>query len=534
MASYTDPLSYITVIIAAHGNDSPTQKLNPFVGVKIRKLTMVGQSGTCYMAMEGFQQQIIEIFKRVKTENSGMRFDHMLERFRDELRKSSMPRGLTLYDTFVQGLVVEEMKRTGNTSSGYILTAPAKESEWVQYTSAQYEHNYDFTDPTGNDNHGIWIVDSSSIPLSQMKPKDIYCSYTKFQGKSWQTGESILNGSEMYFGGQQPTQIIQISELARRLSEKYHVANVNFIDLSCRSLSPSDFAHLSDATPSFLVTATPRTDGAFNTKPVIGIEQPRTQPLPLGWTEQKDQAGNTFYQNLAGRTSYSFPTDLDYKNPMRGPDIIYPTLPQTPSTQRATGVGSFSMAAQEVPVAHRSAFTQGQEGRQASQAPYQGSFGAQAYTHNQVPVAYRSDFTQGRQGRQASQRQPLTPDILASYENLDQLVEAIRDAGYTDEELDKALETWVRLQSSQRQPLTPAILASYENLDQLIEAIRDAGYTHEEFDKALETWERLHSRGGRFKKSRRQNSNRQNSNRQNSKRQNSNRQNSKKQNKKKW
>jgi hypothetical protein len=330
------------------------------------------------MAMEGFQQQIIEIFKRVKTENSGLRFDHMLELVRDELRKSTIPRGLSLSTTFIDRLTVEEMKRTGNTSSGYSLSAPATESEWVQYTSAQYEHNYDFTDETGGQNHGIWIVDSSYIHLSQMKPKDIYCSYTKFQGKPWQTGESILNGSEMYFGGQQPTQKrIKISELARRLAEKYLVANVNFIDLSCRSLDPSNFEHLSDLAPDASLT----------------------------W----------------------------YADPM---------------------------TAQEVPVAHRSDFTQGQQGQQASQAPYKGLFGAQ----NQVPVAYRSDF-------------PFTPEKLASYQTIDQLILDNRDI-ISDEQLVKAIEAW----------------------------------------------KRLHSRGGRFKKSRRQNSNRQNSNRQNSK----------KQNKKKW
>jgi hypothetical protein len=473
MSSYIDPLSYITVVIACHGNDSPTQRLNPLEGVSIRKLTMVGRSGTAYFKLDGSQEEIFNTFQRVKASNPGLRFDRMLEMVRDQLRASELPRMLSLSSTLIERMVIEEMKKTGAPNSVYSTNVKSDVSDWVQYTSTQYEHIYSFEDTTGEQNHGIWIVDSSHVSLSLREPKDIYCSYTKSQGLSWEKGPSILISSEMYYRGVQPTQPILISELARRLAVKYRVSNVNFIDLSCRVLSSPHFVMPDDSTPSYLVTATPRANGARNIKPVIGVA-PKSRTLPTGWEEEKDRSGNTFYRNLAGRVSYTFPSILDFDNPVRAPDTPSPSyMTGTPKTQRAVGQDSYQSGNE--PSAHKSSW-------------------ANLETTTQVPVAYRSDPRQYKQPHQQQYQQQYQEPYQQQHQQ--QYQEPYQQQHQQQFQQD-------------RSHLSSVILKSYANGDDLIIDMRRKGYSLEQIGEASEAWARHHSRGGKLKKSRIQNRKRQ-------------------------
>jgi hypothetical protein len=104
----------------------------------------------------------------------------------------------------------------------------------------------------------------------------------------------------------QPTYKVRMSELSERLALKYNVANVNFIDMSCRYVCPSRLEQLDDKPPSRLFTATP-TASTPHSIPTVGIDK-EYAPLPAGWTEHTDQQGRKCYKNILGEVRYKIMT----------------------------------------------------------------------------------------------------------------------------------------------------------------------------------------------------------------------------------
>jgi hypothetical protein len=249
MSKAIDPLSYITILIYAHGTDMLTKKVST-PDISLRKLTMAGKSGTLNWSLGSFPEGIFHRFQSAKLSNPGMRFDHLLQVVRNDIRETQIP---------------DQLQSAYQNSSDLdkLISVQPELSEWVEFTSASYDHTYDFTQKIGeNLPFGIWILDSSNVGLSLRHPKDIYCVSKRAQSVNYMKGDSILYGYEMggfdQFEQSIPAQAITMSELATRLSLKYGVANVNIIDLSCRYVPPEEFHLLDDKVPSHLVSATPR------------------------------------------------------------------------------------------------------------------------------------------------------------------------------------------------------------------------------------------------------------------------------------
>ena len=307
MAQAIPENSYITVLIYAHGQDLIDQPIDyDRLPVHIRKLTIAGRSGSFGWGLPIFPEGIFHRFQSAKLANPSMRFDRLLQVVRDQLRDTAIPDEL---QTAVESYHQDQSDRNarGMPLDDYVPHVMPQLSDWFQFTSASYDHNYDFNNAKGM-NFGIWILDSNHVGLSLKKPKDIYHPETKSQNLDWQVGPSILTSAEMVYRGAPASQAVRMTTLAQRLRAKYQVANVNFIDISCRYVAEQDLPLLDDKVASALVTATPRVAGVPNVKRVTGIGK-ESKPLPLGWVEHVDHEGMIYYYNpRTGETSWIFPS----------------------------------------------------------------------------------------------------------------------------------------------------------------------------------------------------------------------------------